>query len=331
MSIVRLVYRKPFPLSFSIEFLFNQLLDVYISYMLDVEKVELPYHSNSILGRIKNLFFLGKFKGGLIHITGDVHYAILGTRKCKRLLTIHDLAFMDNKGRMAYSIYKWFWIVLPVRYSHKVTVISEATKQELLKYVPSEVDKIEVVYDFVDEVYKPIDRHFNELKPRILHVGTKFNKNLKRTVLALEHISCTLVIIGKVPEDIRTLMNKKNIRYESLYKISAEEVLAQYQKADLLSYVSTKEGFGMPILEAQGTGLPVITSNCSAMPEIAGDGALLVDPYDVQAIKSGIMKLIDNANLRNNLVMRGYQNVKRFSKEKVAKDYMRIYNELLNN
>ncbi|RYE22091.1 MAG: glycosyltransferase, partial [Sphingobacteriaceae bacterium] len=90
------------------------------------------------------------------------------------------------------------------------------------------------------------------------------------------------------------------------------------------------EGFGMPILEAQACGLPLITSNCSSMPEVAGDASLQVNPLDVIAIRNGILELINNESLRNDLVKKGFENIKRFSKEKTVAQYTALYQKLEN-
>jgi glycosyltransferase involved in cell wall biosynthesis len=106
--------------------------------------------------------------------------------------------------------------------------------------------------------------------------------------------------------------------------------LNEYSKASLLTFVSTIEGFGMPILEAQACSLPVITSNCSSMPEVAGDAAIMVDPFNVTAIRNGILDLMSNETLRNELIKKGYENIKRFSKEKVIAQYAGLYQEFEN-
>ena len=93
----------------------------------------------------------------------------------------------------------------------------------------------------------------------------------------------------------------------------------------MISFCSLLEGFGLPILEAQATGRPVITSNLSSMPEVAGNGALLVDPYDVNAIRKGILRIIQDGALRENLIVKGLENVKRFSPQKVADAYVELY------
>ena len=100
--------------------------------------------------------------------------------------------------------------------------------------------------------------------------------------------------------------------------------------ADILAFVSTYEGFGLPIIEAQAIGRVVITSNLASMPEVAGKGALFVNPFSVEEIREGIVSLIENEHDRATLIKRGLENVKRFDKEKIANQYQEIYDEFLS-
>ena len=87
----------------------------------------------------------------------------------------------------------------------------------------------------------------------------------------------------------------------------------------------------MPILEAQTVGRPVVTSGVSSMPEVAGDAACLVDPTDVAAIRAGVQRVIDDTTFRATLVERGFENVKRFGSEAVARQYADLYAEVLRD
>ena len=106
-------------------------------------------------------------------------------------------------------------------------------------------------------------------------------------------------------------------------------LIEKYRSADMVAMCSTHEGFGMPILEAQATGRVVLTSNCSSMPDVAGAGALLVDPYSVTSMKEGIQKLCTDAELRNQLILEGFKNTQRFLPEEIAKQYLALYKRLV--
>ena len=327
---VVLVYRKAFPHVFSIEFIFNQL-KIALEPSRRIDKFVLPRFSNSILNRIFNIFSLLSFHNKIVHVTGDVHYAILGAWFSQRILTIHDLAFLHQNKGIKRSILKWFWIILPLKFAHRVTVISEATKVEVLKYVSVDPRKIRVIPNFISDKFKPIPtRTFNSEKPNLLQIGTAFNKNINRLAEAISEIPCTLTIIGELDQQTKQVLNQFKIQYNNKIDLTEDELHQEYSAADLLTFISTIEGFGMPIIEANACGLPVITSNCSSMPEVAENAAFLVDPFDVDSIKNGILSLIGNENLRNELVKKGFENAKRFSEAKVAAQYEFLYQELEN-
>ncbi len=325
---VILIHRKQFPHTFSIEFIFDELKSL-LQPSQKVTKFILPKYSNSVVNRLLNLIAMLRLRHKIVHVTGDVHYAILGSWFSLRVLTIHDLAFMHQNNGAKRSFLKWFYIILPVRFAHKVVVVSKATAINLSQYIKVDSSKISVIPDFISDVYQPVpNRKFNSSQPNILQIGTAFNKNIDRLAEAISGISCTLIIIGKLDEEQKAALHKFNISYLNKIGLSETELIQEYKHADLLTFVSTIEGFGMPILEAQACGLPVITSNCTSMPEVAGDAALFVDPLEVTSIRNRILTLINDENLRNNLVEKGFKNVKRFSKDEVAAQYAALYQEL---
>jgi glycosyltransferase involved in cell wall biosynthesis len=101
-----------------------------------------------------------------------------------------------------------------------------------------------------------------------------------------------------------------------------------YNNCDLLYFASTKEGFGLPILEAQSCGLPVLTSNITAMPYVAGDGALFVNPYSVEEIKKGICEIRESTETKRKIISNGYENIDRFSEEKFVSEFIELYKTL---
>jgi glycosyltransferase involved in cell wall biosynthesis len=178
-------------------------------------------------------------------------------------------------------------------------------------------------------IFQP--KTFNNEKPNILHIGTKENKNLIRLIEAIKEIPCTLTILGKISNHIECLLNSYRIEYTNLYNIKYEDVINLYCKSDILAFVSTYEGFGMPILEAQSLGRVVLTSNVASMPEVAGNGALFVNPTDISDIKSGLLRLISDKNLREELIAKGLLNTQKFSVEKIVNSYVNLYTEIIEN
>jgi glycosyltransferase involved in cell wall biosynthesis len=211
-----------------------------------------------------------------------------------------------------------------------VTVVSEATKKDLLKYVRCKPEKIKVIPSFVSSRFKAFPKTFDLKKLTILHIGTAPNKNLERLIMAIAGISCHLYLIGKLSKAQFFLLKKYNIDFTNKFNTSDEEVLEAFRVCDLVCFVSTLEGFGVPLLEAQATGRPVITGNLSAMPEVAGGGALFVNPFDVNSIREGIICIISNAELRNRLIEAGFENVKRFPLATTVNGYLEVYLKLLD-
>jgi len=324
-----LLSRKTFPGSQSIEYLFKELYQEFQTLRLNVKAKQLPYYSKGLFNRIFNALYVLTYRNKIVHVTGDVHYAILGAWFSKRVLTIHDLSFLERTKGLKNAILKLFWVSLPVKFAHQITTVSESTKQDILKIIPNTAQKITVIPNFIDDIFKPTVRFFNSSNPRILHIGTAFNKNLDRLAEALSGIECTLIIMGALDQQQKIKLHANNIQYENKLNLSWDQLFQEYQQADLLAFVSTIEGFGMPIIEAQASGLPVITSNISAMPEVAADAALLVDPFDVDAIRKGIMTMINNDELRAILVKKGYQNAAQYRKENIAKQYVQLYDSLI--
>ena len=127
------------------------------------------------------------------------------------------------------------------------------------------------------------------------------------------------------------MLKENQIDYNVSKNLTNEEVFEKYRNCDILSFVSTYEGFGMPIVEANAIGRVVVTSNLLSMPEVAGDAAHLVDPFDIGSIRQGIVKVIKDEHYRESLIRNGYQNRKRFDVNKIANQYVEIYQSLMPN
>ena len=268
--------------------------------------------------------------GHVNHITGHVNYMALRTGK-RTVLTIHDMgsALQGNPVVRFLKLVFWFWI--PCRIVRKITVISEFSLGELRRLVPFAVRKAVVIPNPVPPgfTYSPAPGRKTGENARVLLVGTKANKNLERTVEALAGLALSLVIIGELSDAQRQLLRNSVQEFSNARDLSGEELVQSYREADLLCFASLYEGFGMPIIEAQATGRPVITSDRGAMKEVAGQGAHLVDPEDVESIRKGVMKVLEDGDYARQLVERGLENVKRFRAEEVAGRYMEVYRELI--
>jgi glycosyltransferase involved in cell wall biosynthesis len=111
--------------------------------------------------------------------------------------------------------------------------------------------------------------------------------------------------------------------------LSDELVALFYINADVFVYPSYYEGFGLPVLEAMTLGTPVVTSNTSSLPEVVGDAAIMIDPYNFLELAAAIFQVISDSQLRHNLIAKGQQQAKLYSWEKTAKDTIHAYKSLL--
>lgn len=321
--------RNPFPDQFSIEQLFASLRESMSAQGQSVATVVVPYQSKGFWPRLASIVWVHRHQGDVNHITGDVHFLAIGLDTRRTILTIHDCWALERLSGIKHWMMRKFWFDLPIRHSAIVTVISEETKRQLLRYVKVPPEKVVVIPDAVAPLYQPYPKPFCTDCPQILHIGTKVNKNLPRLVEAVQGMNCHLKIIGMLDSEQRQLLENSGISYDVDANISEGAMYRAYCDSDVVSFASTYEGFGMPIIEAQWVERPIVTSNCSSMPEIAGEGACFVDPFDVKSIREGLELVIRDADYRAAIVEHGRKNREQFALHEVAKRYISLYERLL--
>lgn len=321
-------FRKPFAGYFSIEELFGFIKSALPS-GIEHSSYYLKRHSKGFLQRFHSCVEVIDKQGDINHITGDVHFISFFMRKNSTVLTIHDLEVLKRLSGIQRFIIKLFWFTLPAKRVKYITVISEFTRQELLKVVKINPEKVVVIHNSISPDIRFTPRPFNQEKPNILHVGTAHNKNLERLIEAIAGLNVKLTILGQLREHHIALLEKHNIEYNNYFGLPYSHVIKQYQEADLVSFVSLYEGFGLPIIEANAVGRPVITSNCTSMPEVAGEAAYIVDPLKVDEIRQAIVKVIEDAELRNRLIESGRKNTERFQPAFIAEKYAELYYRMM--
>ena len=321
--------RKPRALgNFSVETYFKMVADE-LANDFEVSTVQMPYESKGLFPRLYNAIYASYKQGDINHITGDIHYVAAFLEKKKTVLTVLDCGMLQQTSGLKKAILKFFWFTLPAMKVRFITAISTATKNELLRHIRFNSKKISVVYVCVNEQFKVTPVLANGSTKKLLQIGTAPNKNIDRLIEALKGLDVELTIIGKLDYQTLAKLQSSGVRHVVKdWKLSDEEILAEYVACDVLTFVSTIEGFGMPIIEANKVGRVVVTSNISSMPEIAGDAAIMVDPFKVSSIREGIVEAISNETKVNQLIEAGYQNAERFEIKQIAAHYAAIYRRM---
>ncbi|HEY0678578.1 MAG TPA: glycosyltransferase, partial [Chitinophagaceae bacterium] len=242
--------------NYSVEFIFEDVRS-RLADEINAKVAFSKYESTGLFRRLYNCVEAFFRQSQVNHVTGDINYLGLLLSGKRTIHTILDCVHLTSSAGMKYKVLRLFWLAIPARRSRFLTAISKSTKEEILKHVTIDPAKIKVIYVAISERFKRKDKPFNSEKPRILQVGAAHNKNIPRLITALEGIPCVLVIIGKHNAEYEQMLKEKNIAFEYKWGLSDEEILHQYEQADIIALASTYEGFGMPILEGQAVGRPV--------------------------------------------------------------------------
>ncbi len=280
------------------------------------------------------------------------HYVLPPLTRCTSVVTIHDcihLMFPQYlPNRLAFG-YARASIALAARCATRVMTVSESSKRDILRFVDVDPDKISVIYNAYDERFgvEPQEEDVVRVRERyqlhdefVLYAGNvKPHKNLERLIAAfqivrkrgLDHLK--LVLIGDEISKyaaLRRAVHKYQLhKYVRFLGYLPEETLAvMYRLAGVFVFPSLYEGFGLPPLEAMASGTPVVTSNVSSLPEVAGDAAVLVDPYDPDAIADGIYRVLSDEALRHDLRSKGLLRAHQFSWESSVRRVHDIYTQV---
>ncbi len=329
---IRVVHfeRKPYGAYFSIERVFDAVRRCLPAH-LEVERRPCRFRSRGLFRRLLNLAEAPFHRGDINHITGDVHYLALALPKRGTILTIHDCVGLRFVTGFKLLTTLWLWYRLPANRVAAITAISEFTRDEVLRSTRCRPEIIRVIYDPLPPGFSPCARTFDQDRPVLLQVGTgEHNKNIVRVAEALRGIRCHLNVIGRLTERQRRALDGNRISYREQAGLTGEEIIQRYRDSDMVIVASTYEGFGMPVIEANAMGRPVVASNACSLPEVAGRAACLVDPWDCESIRRGVLRVISHADYRNRLVERGFENVKRFEPARIAAQYAALYQEVLS-
>lgn len=267
--------------------------------------------------------------------------------KVARVVTIHDLVWkhagetMRPLNRLAERC------LMPdaIRLADRIMADSHSTADAIANEFSWAKDRIRVVH--LGTTSLPEAKSFETLgvleidRPYFLFVGTlEPRKNLRRLLEAYASLDDTirkqtlLVVAGgkgwgnvDLVSLVQLLGLSESVRLTGY--VSEEQLSTLYAHARFLAMPSLYEGFGLPLVEAMSFGVPVLTSSCSSLPEVAGDAGILVDPYNTNALALGLLQMLKDDALRNELAVRAKVNAARFSWKKAAKEAMEIFNEAI--
>lgn len=286
------------------------------------------FQSRGVFRRIFNTIEAAIRQDEVNHVTGDVHFLTFLMGRRRTILTILDLVGLTRSNWLRRRSIEWLWYRLPVRRAAIVTTISESTRKQLVDLLGETMVDIRVIPCCISPAFRPSPKEFCAKEPTILAVGTGENKNLLRLVDALRGLRCRLLIVGELLHAQREALARNGVQYENRQHLTEDQMVEAYVECDMLAFASTYEGFGMPILEAQAVERPVVTSSVASMPEVAGEGACLVNPFDVASIRAGVLRVMHDATYRRSLVVAGRRNCTRFSPREIAEAYACVYREI---
>jgi glycosyltransferase involved in cell wall biosynthesis len=280
------------------------------------------------------------------------HYVLPPAARCRSLVTIHDcihLMFPQYLPSRAAYVYARASMWAAVRRSHKILTVSEASKRDIIHFFKVPPEKIVVVYNAIDERFRtaPSPEDVARVRERyqlehgfVLYVGNiKPHKNLVRLIEAYDQLrrrgfeALKLLIIGdeisKWPALRRAVHRHKLHKHVRFLGYQPDETLAVlYRLAAVFVFPSLYEGFGLPPLEAMACGTPVVTSNVSSLPEVTGDAAILVDPYEVESIVEGMERVLTDPALGAELRAKGIARAREFSWERSVARTRELYQEV---
>jgi glycosyltransferase involved in cell wall biosynthesis len=269
----------------------------------------------------------------------------------RKVITVHDLTPL-----LFPSLFKWGDVMLhrlllkkTINKADRIITDSYHSQKDLMEYLDVPKEKIEVIYLGKDESFKPLKlKEITNVKEKyslptqfILSVGGLHPiKNIPRLLKAfylaqkdgLEH---KLVIVGGVvdkTEDIFNTIKVLGLEEEVIFTgtIPHNDLIGLYNAADLFTYPCLYAGFGFPPLEAMSCGTPVITSSTSSLPEVAGDAAVLINPYETREIAKAINEVLSDKKVMKTLIKNGFKRAEMFNWRKTAEETLEVYKQVYN-
>ncbi|MEI6207088.1 MAG: glycosyltransferase family 1 protein [Desulfuromonadales bacterium] len=240
--------------------------------------------------------------------------------KMPAVIMVHDLTHLHYYSGLHRVYYN---TVLKPLYKNMdaIVTVSEYTRHELLNWASLEPDKVVMIHNGVGSEFTPTGKKVDLGWPFLFYPGNRrAYKNLSRLIAAYArskaHKSGVRLVLTGLPDEWITqtaITNNVGDMVVCIGNISGDELPAYYRTAMAVVFVSLYEGFGLPVLEGMASGVPVLTSNVSSLPEVAGDAALMVNPFEIEEISHGIDSTIFDTHLREHLVQKGASRIASFS------------------
>ncbi|HBN04695.1 MAG TPA: glycosyltransferase family 1 protein [Bacteroidales bacterium] len=275
----------------------------------------------------------------------------------KLIITLHDIIFLEklaSKNKSIYQklgrIYRRFVVPRIIPKAKKIITVSKFERDRIREFLELDSDKIISIYNGYSKHFqiknnpKDIYRKYINTDNYLFFLGnTDPKKNTERTILAYaDYVSkakkdniYSLLIADLKQEYVDYILEKNNIQHIKQHLVCPDyipnvDLPYIYSGARTFLYTSLRESFGIPILESMACGCPIITSNTSAIPEIAGEGAILINPMNIEEISTMIERLIEDENFREKQINYGLERVKLFSWENTAKELIEVYQQVFN-
>jgi glycosyltransferase involved in cell wall biosynthesis len=272
----------------------------------------------------------------------------LRKKNIKSIVTIHDLIFMRYPNLYSFVDRNIHYLKFKkaAKNADRIIAISEQTKKDIVHFLKIKPDKIDVIYQGCQDVFKKsysedekknVVSKFKLPEQFILNVGTiETRKNALLIVKAIKNCDTHLVLIGKktkYTDKIETYIKENNLhnKVQILNGLTSNELAIVYQLATIFVYPSIFEGFGIPIIEALYSKTPVITNKFGVFPEAGGPNSIYIDPENVEELETKIKHLLENEDLRTEIAEKGFDFVQKFNDDRIAKSVHEIYRNLLEN
>jgi glycosyltransferase involved in cell wall biosynthesis len=273
---------------------------------------------------------------------------------CKSVLTIHDILYENHPEFFPEHHRRLlkFFVPISAKRANRIISVSEFTKKQLIQCYGIPGEKITVTYEGASDKFAPIEdkdliftvlKKYGIKKKYILFVGRiEPRKNIGGLLKAFDYVKkrgkkdLCLVIVGNQDrlfkeKELFNKRNEVNLGSDIVFTggVSDYDLSIFYNGAEVMVYPAFAEGFGLPVLEAMACGTPVITSDTTSLPEVAGEAAILVDPYSFIEIGESLERLLSNQVLRKELSAKGLERARKFRWEKTAEKTIEVYKNII--